>query len=158
MATPTLPQLIRLGLAERAPRGHAAGFPLGLPEVHFRLDGLCELIAPVVYITRDGEQVRVPNGRRTDLESRPTVLPGLLNGILGPDRETAPAAVIHDELCLRNPRGYPRARADAIYWEVLRWLAARDPDAGRWERARRRVGATVAWIGLRAYCWARWLP
>lgn len=158
MPIPSLAPLLARGLAEPAPTGHAPGFPFGPPEVRFRFDGLCELLAPTAYITRDGELVRVPNGRLTDLESRPTVLPALLNGLLGPTRETAPAAIIHDELCLRNDRGYPRRRADEVYWEILLHLRDADPNTSRLERARKRVGAAVAYAGLRAYCWLRWLP
>jgi len=129
-------------------------FPLGFPAVIFRPDGLCELVVSTAYITGDGERIDVPAGRVTDLESRPTILPAAINGILGPLRETAPAAIIHDELCITP--NYTRKRADIIYWEILLYLKDIDPKSSKLEKIRRRVGATVAWVGLRTYCWLFW--
>jgi len=125
------------------------------PLVRFLRTGLVRLEEPLRFVDSHGRVFRAPAGLVSDLESRPTVLPALLNGLLGPVRETAPAALIHDVLCERE--GFPRATADALYHEMLLVLRDRDPLTSRLERARRRVGATVAWVGLRAHAWIRWI-
>jgi hypothetical protein len=98
------------------------------------------LLEPLVYTTAAGRVLEVPAGLESDLESRPTFLPGGINWLLGTALSTALAALVHDELYREGPALSPpisRAQADAIYYEILRLTGT------GW------VGSSLAWAGLR---------
>lgn len=103
--------------------------------------GLVELLEPLVYVTAAGRTLVVPGGFVSDLESRPTFLPGLVHWVLGRSTRTAHAAILHDALCelgLTFSPPIPRWEADALYFEALR------STGHGW------ASATTAWLGLRA--------
>lgn len=114
---------------------------LGNPKVEWEdaHSGLVRLLEPLVYVTAASRTLVVPEGFVSDLESRPTFLPGLIHWALGRSNRTAHAAILHDALCeLTYEPAIPRWEADALYFEALR------------STGHGRAGATVAWLGLRA--------
>ena len=117
-----------------------SGF-LGSPRVEWvdAHSGLVRLLEPLVYVTAAGRTLVVPEDFVSDLESRPTFLPGLIHWALGRSNRTAHAAILHDALCeLSYDPPISRQEADGLYFEALRVTG------------HGRVGATVAWLGLRA--------
>lgn len=110
--------------------------------------GLVALLEPLVYGTAAGRTLVVPQGFESDLESRPTCLPGLIHWVLGRSTRTAHAAILHDFLCVHGPELSPpieRAEADALYREALR-STGHGP-----------ISAGTAWLGLRAEALRKWL-
>lgn len=113
--------------------------------------GPVRLLEALAYRANDGREFVVPVGQETDLESRPLVLPGLVNWILGDALETALAAILHDAAYRRTllaiggePARLTRAEADALYYEALR------------STGNGRVSAWLGWAGLRVGGWFAW--
>lgn len=100
-----------------------------------------ELTAPLRYRAQNGRVYVVPAGFRSDLDSRPTWLPGLLDVFMGTQLAAASAATLHDFL-YREGR-VSRREADALFYEALRL------DHGR-------IGAGLLWLGVRLGGWAPW--
>ena len=113
------------------------------PAIEFdSLTGPVRLAEDLQYIARDGRRFTVPAGTRSDLESRPTILPGPINWLLGDFLSTAASALLHDHLY--QSQIVTRREADALYYEALR------------STGKGFVGANLAWFGLRLGGWAAW--
>jgi hypothetical protein len=106
-------------------------------EVEF-IDGKNWLLdAPLLYITKRGDDILVPDGFLTDFASIPRVLRSVIGDAAGP---YAPAAVVHDFLYRTGL--VPRAEADAIFREAMGELKI--PRQKRW----------TMWLGVRLGGWA----
>ena len=110
--------------------------------VHWVSSSQVQLDTPLQYKDRKGRVWTVPAGFITDLESRPTFLPGFINFFLTDQVKTARAAVVHDYLYREHI--LTRAESDAIYYDALR------------EEGVNLVGAYLGWAGLRVGGWLAW--
>ena len=125
-----------------------------LADLEVRLDGngtSWSLLEPLEYhvgTPGSDEVIEAPAGFRTDFAS----VPWFGRWLVSTWKRTARAAVIHDYLYSMEGRrryGYERARADAIFLEVLRvmghkrrlivWLAVRIGGGAAW-RGHERAG------------------
>ena len=117
---------------------------------------------PLVYTSLDGRVFKVPTGQVTDLASQPTLLPALLNWLLGDKLASAAAAILHDWLYRSDDHcGLSRAEADALFAEALEWLRLQQRRAlPVWRRpfrwARDRAAVATFWLGVRICGWTAW--
>lgn len=114
---------------------------LNFPDVHWISDQLVQLDAPLEYKDAKGRLWVVPVGFISDLESRPTLLPGFIHFLLGDKLETARAALVHD--FLYKTGSVSRKEADTIYYEALRDNI-------------NIFGSFLGWLGVRVGGWIAW--
>lgn len=142
--------------------------------------GPVELVGELRYYARDGRVFVAPSGLVSDLESRPTVLPIVVNWLLGTTLSTACAALIHDAGYGRTllvipagalPGATPRPAApplerwelDVLYREILD-VTSTLPPAKTWRETAARpfrlsynfARRWVAWTGLKLGGWKAW--
>lgn len=136
---------------------------LQLPELRLVGNG-AELLTPLIYLDGRGRRFEVPAGFRTDFESVPLIIPGLIRWVLGDPWHTAHAGVLHDWLYWSGV--IPRRDADAVFREALIALDELEEKLeppGRIARAlewlgfdRGELAARLKWIGVRAGGWLPW--
>ena len=99
-----------------------------LSDPEFKIHGSdkWQLTAPLMYETRSGIYISVPEGFITDLAS----IPRLFRSIYSVHGQHTRAAVIHDYLYSQSdPRAFTRSQADRIFYEAMLELGVRKSKA-----------------------------
>ena len=114
-------------------------------QAEFNHDGwVCRLMRNFTVILRDGTVITVPRGFETDFAS----VPRFFWRLLPPRGKWSFAAAVHDFLYRVGLPGITRARADAIFLEVMQRCGV--PKGHRWAMyVGVRVGGRRAWRGRR---------
>ena len=102
-------------------------------------DDQWELAEPLVYVSKAGEVITIPEKFTTDLASIPRPLQGLVN-VNGKHRA---AAILHDYLY--TVRGRSRSECDSLFLEAMESVGVRWSQ--RW----------VMYLAVRVGGWTFWL-